>query len=449
MKIFTELESEVRSYCRNFPTVFTKAKGYRLWDTNGREFIDFFSGAGALNYGHNHPQIKEGLLKYIAEDGITHSLDMATKAKENFLKRFRTVILAPRKMHYKIMFSGPTGTNAVESALKLARKATGRQTVICFTNAFHGMTLGSLAITGNAFKRQGAGVPLNNSIFMPFDNYLGKDMDTAVYLERFLENSGSGVPLPAAVILETVQGEGGLNAASFDWLGRIASLCRQHKILLIVDDIQAGCGRTGPFFSFEPAGIKPDLVCLSKSISGYGLPLAINLINPEIDVWSPGEHNGTFRGNNLAFIAATEALTYWEDNSFSQEITAKSQKVHHFLKEIVQKHPEIQGEVRGRGLMQGIACGVSGLAEKICATAFKKGLIIETSGPESEVVKLMPPLIIDEAGLAEGLKILETSIIEEKNKLKSPLKKIKLKLMSGDSQVAVGNIKTSDKSVSA
>jgi len=284
---------------------------------------------------------------------------------------------------------------------------------------------------------------------MPFDNYLGKDMDTAVYLERFLENSGSGVPLPAAVILETVQGEGGLNAASFDWLGRIASLCRQHKILLIVDDIQAGCGRTGPFFSFEPAGIKPDLVCLSKSISGYGLPLAINLINPEIDVWSPGEHNGTFRGNNLAFIAAAEALTYWEDNSFSQEITAKSQKVHHFLKEVVQNHPEIQGEVRGRGLMQGIACGISGLAEKICAAAFKKSLIIETSGPESEVVKLMPPLIIDEAGLAEGLKILEASIVEEKNKLKCHLKKIKIKLGSRDSQVAAGNIKTSDKSVSA
>jgi len=449
MKIFTELESEVRSYCRSFPTVFTRAKGYRLWDVNGREFIDFFSGAGALNYGHNHPQIKEKLLKYIAEDGITHSLDMATKAKEEFLKRFQAVILAPRKMHYKIMFPGPTGTNAVESALKLARKATGRQTVICFTNAFHGMTLGSLAVTGNAFKRQGAGVPLNNSIFMPFDNYLGKDMDTAVYLERFLENSSSGVSLPAAIILETVQGEGGLNAAGFNWLGKIARLCQRHKIMLIVDDIQAGCGRTGPFFSFEPAGIKPDLVCLSKSISGYGLPLAINLINPEIDVWSPGEHNGTFRGNNLAFIAAAEALTYWEDNSFSQEIAVKSQKVHHFLKEVVQNHPEIQGEIRGRGFMQGIACGVSGLAEKICALAFEKGLIIETSGPESEVVKLMPPLIIDEAGLTEGLRILEASIIEEKNKLKNPLKRIKLKLRSRDNQVASGNITASDKPVSA
>ena len=413
MKVFDELESQVRSYCRSFPAVFTKAKGYKLWDTGGREFIDFFAGAGALNYGHNNPGMKGKMLEYIAGDGIMHGLDMATGAKEKFLKRFHEVILKPRKLNYRVMFPGPTGTNAVESALKLARKVTGRESVISFTNAFHGMTLGSLSVTGNAFKRQGAGLPLSHTVFMPFDNYLGEGVDTANYIERFLENNGSGISLPAAIILETVQGEGGINVASFDWLKKVEKICRTRGILLIVDDIQAGCGRTGPFFSFEPAGIKPDIVCLSKSISGCGLPLALTLIDPEFDIWAPGEHNGTFRGNNLAFVTATEALTYWEDDTFRQEIEDKGKKTRNYLEKVVQDYPEIQGEVRGRGLMQGIACGVAGLAEKICAAAFNRGLIIETSGPDSEVVKLMPPLVIDEAGLEEGFRILEASIQEQ------------------------------------
>lgn len=411
MKVFEDLESQVRSYCRSFPTVFTRAMGHKIWDIEGREFIDFFSGAGALNYGHNHPRMKEKVLEYIANDGITHGLDMATKAKEEFIKRFYDVILKPRKMNYKMMFPGPTGTNAVESALKLARKVTGRELVISFTNAFHGMTLGSLAVTGNSFKRKGAGLPLHDSVFMPFDNYFGPNVDTTNYIESFLENNGSGLSLPAAVILETVQGEGGLNTAGFDWLRKIEQICRDRGILLIVDDIQAGCGRTGTFFSFEPAGIMPDIICLSKSLSDFGLPMSMNLIKPEFDIWEPGEHNGTFRGNNLAFITATVALSYWENDAFSREIKSKGVKMRNFLRKIVQNHPEIQGEVRGRGLMQGIACGVPGLADKICAGAFKQGLIMETSGPDSEVVKLMPPLTIDEEGLNKGLDIIEASIL--------------------------------------
>ncbi|MEW6181950.1 MAG: diaminobutyrate--2-oxoglutarate transaminase [Bacillota bacterium] len=412
MKIFEQLESQVRSYCRSFPTVFNKAMGYKLWDVEGREYIDFFAGAGALNYGHNNPRMKEKVLEYIANDGIVHGLDMATKAKERLIKRFNEVILEPRKMSYKLMFPGPTGTNAVESALKLARKFTGRELVFSFTNAFHGMTLGSLAVTGNSFKRRGAGLPLHDSVFMPFDNYFGPDVDTAGYIENFLENNGSGVSLPAAIILETVQGEGGLNTAGSEWLRRIERICRDRNILLIVDDIQAGCGRTGTFFSFEPAGIMPDIICLSKSLSGFGLPLSINLIKPEIDIWDPGEHNGTFRGNNLAFITATEALKFWENDSFSQDILGKGTKIRRFLEEIVKDHPEIQGEVRGRGLMQGIACGVPGLADEICAASFKRNLIMETSGPDSEVMKLMPPLIIDETGLEDGFNIIEHSIRE-------------------------------------
>lgn len=404
------MESVVRAYCRSFPAVFTRARGYRLWDKEEQEYIDFFAGAGALNYGHNNPLLKEKLIDYIESDGITHGLDMATGAKENFIKRFNEVILKPRGMTYKIMFPGPTGTNAVESALKLARKVTERDLVMSFTNGFHGMTLGALSVTGNSFKRHGAGVALQNAVSMPFDGYMGEDFDTAEYLEQYLEDNGSGVSLPAAIILETVQGEGGINVAGFQWLKRIEQICRRYDILLIIDDIQVGCGRTGTFFSFEPAGVKPDIVCLSKSIGGYGLPMAINLIKPEYDIWEPGEHNGTFRGNNLAFITAAEALTYWEDIRLSEHVKQSGEIVNSHLERIAESYPEMEGEVRGRGMMQGISCGMEGLAEKICAGAFQNGLLVETAGVDGNVVKLLPPLTIDRAGINRGINILEESI---------------------------------------
>jgi diaminobutyrate-2-oxoglutarate transaminase len=410
MTVFAKMESEVRSYCRSFPTIFTKAKGYKLWDVEGKEYIDFFAGAGALNYGHNPPQIKEKIIEYLMNDGIVHSLDMATEAKKQLLLAFQDIILKPRGMNYRVMFPGPTGTNSVESALKLARKVTGRDTIIAFTNAFHGMTLGSLSVTGNGFKRSGAGIPLQNSVFMPYDNYYQDGVDSIRYIERFLEDNGSGVSLPGAIIVETVQGEGGIHVASFEWLQQIEQLCRRWDILLIVDDVQMGCGRTGAFFSFEPAGIKPDIVCLSKSIGGCGLPLALTLIKPEYDIWRPGEHNGTFRGNNLAFIAAKEALNYWKDDRFSKDIQRKGNMVRKTLEQFVQKYPEMKGEVRGRGMALGIKFEPPGLAEKVCAEAFQRGLIMETSGPDNEVAKLLPPLIIDDEGLQQGLHILEQSI---------------------------------------
>ncbi|HLR42916.1 MAG TPA: diaminobutyrate--2-oxoglutarate transaminase [Pseudogracilibacillus sp.] len=409
MNTFEELESEVRSYSRSFPTVFSKAKGYKLWDTDGKEYIDFFAGAGTLNYGHNNDQMKELLIDYISSDAITHSLDMATEARGNFLQKFNEIILEPRNLDYKVMFPGPTGTNAVESALKLARKATGRTNIMSFTNAFHGMTIGALSITGNQSKRQGAGIPLTNAVSMPFDKY-DENTDSLSLIESFLANTSSGVDLPAAIIVETVQGEGGINAASDEWLRGIEKIARKFEILLIVDDIQAGCGRTGTFFSFEKAGIKPDIVCLSKSIGGYGLPMAITLFNEELDIWSPGEHNGTFRGNNLAFIAAAEALNFWKDDAFSKQIEKNATLLKELATDIVERYPEIKGTARGRGLMQGVACEVDGLAEKICEKSFEQGLLMETSGPKDEVFKFLPPLMIDEAGIREGFTIIENSI---------------------------------------
>lgn len=420
LQVFEKLESEVRSYIRSFPTKFKRASGYRMWNTEGKSYIDFFAGAGALNYGHNHPRMKAKLIEYLMADGVAHSLDMATEAKELFLTRFNDVILKPRKLDYKVMFPGPTGANSVESALKLARKVTGRQTVMSFTNAFHGMTLGALAVTGNKFKRSGAGVPLNHTVSMPFDGYMGKDVNTLTFIESFLNDSGSGISLPAAVIVETLQGEGGINVASNEWLIGLEDLCKRYGMLLIVDDVQMGCGRTGSFFSFERAGITPDIVCMSKSIGGYGLPMAITLMKPELDIWEPGEHNGTFRGNNLAFITATEALKFWESDHLSHDIEIKAELVRNVLEGIVRSLPGLNGETRGMGLMQGIAFE-PGVADRVSKLAFGRGLIIETSGTDSEVVKIMPPLTIDGEGLAEGLRILTESIYEAAGAIKIPV----------------------------
>jgi len=324
MKIFDEIESEVQSYARSFPRVFNRAKKEFLYDLEGIEYLDFLAGAGTLNYGHNNDLFKKPLLEYIENDGISHGLDLHTKAKGEFLEAFSEKILKPRKLNYVVQFTGPTGTNAVEAALKLARNITGRENVVSFTNGFHGVSLGALATTGNSHHRGAAGVNLPGSSRMPYDKYLGENFDTTTYLDKVLSDSSSGIDKPAAVIVETVQGEGGINVASIEWLRNLDAVCKKHEVFLIVDDIQSGCGRTGDFFSFEEAGIYPDIVTMSKSLSGYGLPFAVVLIKPELDIWRPGEHNGTFRGNSMAFVTAKAAIDhYWSDDKFSKEIKRK------------------------------------------------------------------------------------------------------------------------------
>jgi diaminobutyrate-2-oxoglutarate transaminase len=410
MDVFESLESEVRSYCRGWPAVFDKASGSRLYDEEGNAFLDFFAGAGTLNYGHNHPELKARLIDYLAGDNIVHSLDMYTVAKRRFLETLQEVILAPRGLDYRIQFPGPAGAVSVEAALKLARKYTGRETIVSFTNAFHGMSLGALAVTGNSMKRSGAGIALNHTLPMPFDNYLDGQTPDFLLFERLLEDSGSGLDIPAAVIVETVQGEGGLNAATPEWLGGLAELCRRYEILLIVDDVQMGCGRTGPFFSFEQAGIVPDIVCLSKSLSGYGLPFAVTLLKPELDVWEPGEHNGTFRGPNPAFVTATAAMEFWTGEGMEKETLTKGEQVEEALTRIAATYPEAISGVRGRGLAQGLAFTDPETAPAVCAQAFERRLLMETSGPEGEVVKLLPPLTTTADELAEGLGIIDASV---------------------------------------
>lgn len=405
MNVFEQYESEVRGYCRSFPTVFSSAKGSWMTDTAGKRYLDFFSGAGVLNYGHNPESIKRPLIRYLQGDGITHTLDMYSEAKQRFIHRFNELILQPRGLNYKFQFPGPTGTNAVEAALKLARKVTGRQTIVSFTNAFHGMTLGSLSVTGNGFKRAGAGVPLHHTASVPFEGYLNGEVDTLELLETMLVDNGSGMDLPAAVILETVQAEGGVNVASAQWLRRLRAITEHHGILLIVDDIQVGCGRTGTFFSFEDAGITPDIVTLSKSLSGYGLPLALVLFKPELDVWAPGEHNGTFRGHCPAFITATAALDYWQTGSLQKEVQRKAAIVSHLLHHMI-KELGVGASIRGRGLIWGVEFDDRALASQISAACFDRGLIIETAGIDDQVLKLLPSLTIEDDDLLRGLDII-------------------------------------------
>lgn len=413
MSIFDVMESSVQTYARSFPVTFNKAQGVWLHDQSGKRYLDFLAGAGTLNYGHNHPILKEALIEYIQADGIAHGLDMHTSAKASFLTALQQIILKPRGLDHVAQFTGPTGTNAVEAAMKLARKVTGRSNIVAFTNGFHGVSLGALAATGNQHHRGGAGTSMADISRLPYDGYPGAGEDSLLLFETMLNDNSSGLDKPAAVLFEVVQGEGGLNASSVAWLQRLEKICRAHDILLIADDIQAGCGRTGTFFSFEPAGIKPDIITLSKSLSGMGLPFALVLLRPELDQWSPGEHNGTFRGNNHAFITARKALeTFWQDDAFAAGVRAKGELVTKRLQVMADRFPQLFDKVKGRGLMQGIACRDGDIADVITSKCFERGLIIETAGPNDEVVKCLCPLIITEAELTQGLDWLEDAIVE-------------------------------------
>lgn len=412
-KVFETYESEVRSYCRIFDEELDYAKGSIIKDVNGNEYIDFFDGAGALNYGHNNDYIKEKIIKYLQEDRIIHALDMYTKAKEEFINCFEEKVLKKKGLNYKIQFPGPTGTNTVEAALKLARKVKKRNNIWCLMGCFHGMTLGALALTSDKGSRAGAGINLENVVHIPAP-YMFKELDTINYMQTLLDDDHSGIEKPAAIILETVQAEGGVYVLDEDYLRGVREFCDKNDILMIVDDIQVGCARTGHFFSFERAGIVPDMVCLSKSIGGYGMPFALTLIKPELDIWEPGEHNGTFRGNQLAIVAAKAGIEFMIDNNIEAETRRKSKIVEEFLnKEIKPISDKI--DIRGIGLIWGIDVHDEKKAKQISKQCFKKGLIIERAGRNNTVVKVMPALTIEDDLLLKGLNTLKEEV---KNVLK-------------------------------
>jgi len=407
--IFERRESNVRLYCRSFPTVFTRAKGSVIFDEAGRRYIDFFCGAGALNYGHNNDHLKRKVIDYLQGDGIVHALDAFTEAKRAFLEHFETTVLNPRGLDHKVQFCGPTGTNAVEAALKLVRKVTGRTGIFAFTGGYHGMTLGSTSVTSGRGVRRAAGVPLAHTTFIPYPDGPHGPFDSLSYMQRLLEDSCSGVELPAAVIVETAQMDGGVYVASAEWLQALRQFTERHGILLICDDIQVGCGRLGSFFSFERAGITPDLVTLSKSIGGYGLPMSLLLMRPSLDKWQPGEHTGTFRGNQVAFVAATAALDFWAQEGFRQELAQKSEQ----LGRVVREKVAPQEKVRGMGMVYGIDLASKGgyeRAKRVQELCFQHGLIIELCGREDTVLKVLPPITTSLEELNAGCDVLASAL---------------------------------------
>lgn len=412
MQVLDALESKVRSYSRSFPAIFSRAYGSIMETEGGRKVIDFLSGAGALNYGHNNEAIRAAITEYLMSGAVVHGLDMATPAKLEFMEKFSSVILRERGLQYRFQFTGPTGANAIEASLKLSRKVTGRQNIVSFTNAYHGVSLGAVAASGNRFCRMASGASLSGVSFMPYDGYLGPAVDTADYLRKVLTDESSGIDLPAAILVETVQGEGGINVASKQWLQSIQVIAKDIGAIFIVDDIQMGCGRTGEFFSFELAGLSPDIVVLSKSLSAYGLPLSMLLIKEEIDTWRPGEHSGTFRGNNLALVSAAAAINiYWRNRAFSHAVQRTGELMRRRLEAIASQHGN-GFAVRGRGMAFGFDCQMAEIAQAATRNAFEKGLIVERCGPIDQIVKFLPALTIDLETLNEGLDIFEESLTE-------------------------------------
>lgn len=404
--VFMTYESEVRSYCRSFPEIFTKAKGSILTDVNGKEYIDFFNGAGAVNYGHNNDYIKEKLVNYLMSDGIIHSLDMMTVPKQEFLEFFEEKVLKARNFDYKVMFPGPTGTNGVEAALKLARKVKKRNMVWAFMGCFHGMTLGSLALTSDSGSRGGAGVALNDVYHVPAP-YMFPELDTIKFMQTLLDDDHSAVEKPAALFLETVQAEGGVHVLSEEYLKALREFCTKNDILMVIDDVQVGCARTGTFFSFERAGIEPDIFIMSKSIGGFGMPFALTMFKPELDIWSPGEHNGTFRGNQLSMVAAKAGLEYMLENNIEAEVKRKEAIVKDYLEQNIANDDV---KIRGIGLIWGIEVADGKTALDIANRCFENGLVIERAGRDNNVVKLMPALTIPDEVLIKGMEIIKNSM---------------------------------------
>lgn len=403
------LEASVRAYSRTFPASFERASGAAVWSRDGRRYLDFFAGAGALNLGHNHPRLKTRLLRYIEDDGVAQALDMATVAREKFLLALRDYFLWPRGLKYLVAITAPTGSDAIEFALKLARRAKGRREVYAFSGSYHGMTLGALSVTAKGSARAAAGTDLNHVSFMPFPCSTQEADQVLSRLDEVLRDPAAGTPRPSAILIEAVQAEGGVNLPPPGFLSALQERCRLHDICLIADEIQVGCRRTGPFCAFESEGVTPDIIVLSKSLSGYGLPLAAVAFAPDLDVLVAGEHAGTFRGNQLAFVTAAEALQMYEDG-LEATYEGAARCIEHECRKIADDLPLVT--VRGRGMMWGVDLAGQGPSVAVAAqrACFERGLLVETVGRDDTVIKLLPPLITTEDEISEGMSILASAI---------------------------------------
>jgi len=407
MNPFDALESNVRYYCRRWPAVFSSASGSVITDEDGVEYLDFFAGAGALSYGHNNPLFVDVAIEHLRSGRLLHSLDTFTPEKRTFLETIERTILQPRQLDMVVQTVGPTGATAVEAALQLAQRLTGHRGVVGFAGGYHGMSYRAASISDSMAGRE-TSAHLKDFVALPYVQHV-TEQDIEL-LESTLRSTVNGQPI-GVVIIEPTQGEGGARAFDPAYLAAIRRVTRDLGILVIADEIQAGVGRTGPFFSFEGSQLDPDIICVSKSISGLGLPMAINLVRRSLDTWNPGEFSGTFRGNNLAFATSAVMMShYWSDSTLEKNTELFATTVRSALEAMSDSFGAGRFSVRGNGLLCGLAVGDTDVAAAISRHAFERGLIVETCGPGDTIVKLLTPLVIEPAQLDTGLERLALAV---------------------------------------
>ncbi|QCO86508.1 aminotransferase class III-fold pyridoxal phosphate-dependent enzyme [Vibrio neocaledonicus] len=427
-----EHESEVRSYPRRLPIAIKQAFGCLVEDTRGQIFLDCLAGAGTLALGYNHPEINQALKEQLDSGLPYQTLDIATSAKTRFIQSVKSFLPQELSENSVIQFCGPSGADAVEAAIKLAKQTTGRNTMFAFRGAYHGMTNGTMGMMGNLGTKARRTGLMSDVHFMPFPYNLrcpfglGGDEGAKAsirYIDRLLNDDESGIMKPAAIIVEPVQGEGGVVPAPAFWLRELRRICDEHGILLIFDEIQCGVGKTGYNFAFEESGIVPDILCLSKAIGG-GLPMSLLVINKQHDTWKPGEHTGTFRGNQLAMVSGAKALEIIQRDNLVEHANIAGQYLRYGL-ESIQKRVNCIAEVRGKGLMLGVEIknpngelnkfgepqADSELTLSIQRAALERGLIVEKGGREGAVIRFLPPLIISFEQIDFALRVFEDAIL--------------------------------------
>ncbi|WP_405577601.1 diaminobutyrate--2-oxoglutarate transaminase family protein [Streptomyces sp. NBC_01190] len=417
-----DTESNARTYPRRLPVAIAEAAGSYITDVDGRRYIDFLTGAGVLALGHNHPDLIAAVNEQLPR--LTHGLDFPTPVREEFKRRQLAMLPERLRDDVKIHFCGPTGSDGVEAAIKLCKKATGRGTVVAFQGAYHGSTQGAMSLTSEHQPKTGLHNLLPGIHFAPYSychrcpvNLSPASCSTncAEVLVNTLTDTHGGVQLPAAVILELVQGEGGAIPARPDFVRRIAEVTRALDIPLIVDEVQTGCGRTGTWFAFEQYGITPDVVVASKGLSGLGLPVSVIMYRKHLDTWAPGSHIGTFRGNNLAFASANAYLDVVERDGVLANVRGQGEYLLTELTAIQRKSPLVD-DVRGLGLLIGVemaghgAVGATEVAARVQRAALKAGLILELGGREDRVVRLLPPLNVSRRTVDDALVVIRDAI---------------------------------------
>ncbi|MFN8576259.1 MAG: diaminobutyrate--2-oxoglutarate transaminase [Candidatus Sericytochromatia bacterium] len=398
-----ERESNARSYPRRLPIAIAEAKGVYIKDTNGNVYIDCLAGAGSLALGHNHPVVQEAIINTVKSDLPLLTLDLTTPVKEEFVDEIFGCLPHEFAKDAKIQFCSPSGADAIEAATKLVKHATGRRTMMAFHGGYHGMTHGALSMMGNLGPKNNISGLMADVHFMPYSNYGNVEPKWNLnYIENVLTDPESGIVKPAGMLMEVVQGEGGVIPSDDEWLRQIRRITKENDVPLMIDEVQTGMGRTGKIFAFEHSGIIPDVLVLSKAIGG-SLPLAVVIYNKSLDKWGPGSHAGTFRGNQMAMAAGIATIKYMKNNNLIEHVNNMGNKLRGMLEQVMQSSNFIS-EVRGRGLMLGVQIvnkenngkPYGELARIIQRECFERGLVIEVGGRDSGVVRFLPPLIINE-----------------------------------------------------